>query len=214
MSRPDPPTISKEQISGVLSGFGVEPSSDQLGQIHDYIYKLLKWNSTVSLTTVMDPVEIVSRHFGESMFAATVLPLEKRRLVDVGSGAGFPGLALKILCPALLLTLIESNKKKSAFLADMVRTLNLTGVEVLPIRFEEMGADARAFDIVTARALGGFPELLRWAKRILAERGHVVLWVGGDDIARITNLGGWIWNPAVRIPESQRRFILTGRPSP
>jgi len=212
MSQPEPAAISNDQISGALSPFGIEPSADQLSKIRAYISILLKWNKLLSLTSVTDPVEIVSRHFGESMFASTVLPVENCRLADVGSGAGFPGLALKILCPSLRVTLIESNNKKSAFLSEVARLLNLTGVEVLTTRFEEMRAEAGSFDIVTARALGGFPELLRWAKLVLPERGHLVLWVGGEDTTRITSVGGWIWNPAVRIPESQRRFILTGRP--
>jgi 16S rRNA (guanine527-N7)-methyltransferase len=213
MPKPDAPAIGNGQISSALSPFSVAPSGDQLTKIREYISILLKWNKLLSLTSITDPIEIVSRHFGESMFASTVLPVENCRLADVGSGAGFPGLALKILYPSLRVILIESNGRKSAFLSEVVRSLNLTGVEVLPIRFEEMRAEAGSFDIVAARALGGFPELLRFAKRALSERGHIVLWVGGEDTTRITSIGGWIWNPAVRIPECQRRYILIGRPS-
>jgi 16S rRNA (guanine527-N7)-methyltransferase len=213
MSKPEIPPIGNSQISAALAAFGIELSSDQLSRIRDYISILLRWNKLLSLTSITDQIEIVSRHFGESMFASSVLPLENCRLADVGSGAGFPGLALKILIPSLFVTLIESNKKKSAFLSEVVRALDLKGVEVLPIRFEESRAVAGSYEIVCARALGGFPELLRWAKKVLPERGHLVLWLGGEDTTRITSVSGWIWNPAVRIPESQRRFVLTGRPS-
>jgi 16S rRNA (guanine527-N7)-methyltransferase len=214
MNKPEIIAIDNSQISAALSAFGIRPSSDQVRQIREYIRILLKWNKLLSLTSITDPIEIVSRHFGESMFASTVLPVENCRLADVGTGAGFPGLALKILSPGLRVTLIESNKKKCAFLSEVVRAINLSEVDVLPIRFEEMRAEAGSFDIVTARALGGFPELLSWAKHVLVERGHSVLWVGGEDTSRIISVSGWIWNPAVHLPESQRRFILTGRPSP
>lgn len=213
MPNTDPSAIGDNHLTAVLSAFGINPSRDQIHRIREYIYILLKWNKLLSLTSITDPVEIVSRHFGESMFASTILSLENCRLADVGSGAGFPGLALKILCPSLIVTLIESNKKKSAFLSEIVRGLGLTDVEVLPIRFEELRAETRSFDIVTARALGGFPELLGWASQVLSERGHLALWVGGEETTRIISGRGWTWNPAVRIPESQRRFILTGRPA-
>jgi 16S rRNA (guanine527-N7)-methyltransferase len=211
MTQRDRPAISDEQIATALSPFGISPSSDQLAKIREYIDILLKWNRLLSLTTVIDPVEIVTRHFGESMFASTAVSLENCRLVDVGSGAGFPGLALKIAVPSLRLALIESNKKKCAFLSEASRALRLSEVEVHPIRFEDMRGESGSFDIVSARALGNFPGLLRWARQILPERGHVALWVGGEDSTRIASYSGWIWNPAVRIPQSQRRFILTGR---
>ena len=214
MPKPETLTIGNSEMSAILSAFGVVPASDQLSQIREYISVLLKWNKLLSLTSITDPAEIVSRHFGESVFASTVLPMEKGRLADVGTGAGFPGLALKVLFPTLFVTLIESNKKKCAFLSEVIRTLKLTGVDVLPMRFEELRAEAGLFDFVSARALGGFPGLFNWAKVVLARRGHLVLWVGGEDTTRITGSSGWVWNPAVRIPESQRRFILTGRPSP
>lgn len=212
MSKPETTALSDGQIAAHLSAFGIALSGDRLIQIREYISILLKWNKLLSLTTITDPTEIVSRHFGESIFLSSVIPVEENhRLADVGSGAGFPGLALKIAFPSIKLTLIESNKKKSAFLSEVARSLELSDVDVLPARFEEIRPGPGAFDIITARALGGFPELLRWARPALAERGHLALWVGGEDYTRMAGVEGWIWNPAIRIPESQRRFILTGR---
>ena len=104
--------------------------------VREYVSLLLMWNQSISLTTVTDPDEIISRHFGESMFAAKLISVENCRLADVGTGAGFPGLPLKILSPTLDLVLIESNKKKYAFLSEVVRSLGLKSVEVLPERFE------------------------------------------------------------------------------
>ncbi|MBZ5660982.1 MAG: 16S rRNA (guanine(527)-N(7))-methyltransferase RsmG [Acidobacteriia bacterium] len=203
--------ISPQQILATLKPFGIILSDDQCAKVQEYGRLLLKWNRLTSLTTVTDPVEIVGRHFGESMFAASLLPVENGRLVDIGSGAGFPGLALKIFCPQIQLTLVESNKKKCAFLAEVIRTLELPDAEVLPLRFEEIRAERDFANFITARAVGGFPRILRWARTALSRRGHLLLWVGGEDITSITNSKGWIWNPPARIPQSQRRFILVGR---
>src|SRR5579872_5897124 len=112
---PAPATeLSNAKIHEALSAFSVSVSDDQATQIRLYTAILLKWNRAISLTTVSDPLVVVRRHFGESMFAAMFLPVEKCRLADVGTGAGFPGLALKIARPDILLMLIESNQKKCA----------------------------------------------------------------------------------------------------
>lgn len=212
MSLPAGSSISNQQISRSLSIFGITPSGEQITMIREYVQLLLKWNQSISLTTVTDPEEIISRHFGESMFAAKLLPMESCRLADVGTGAGFPGLPLKILSPSLELVLIESNKKKYAFLSEVVRTLGLKGVEVLPDRFEQIRPENFKFDLISARALGDFKELLRWSAQALKPGGRIVLWVGAEDATRLATNPSWIWEPATRIPDSQRRYILMGRP--
>ena len=207
-------SLTEDRIISTLSPFRVHLTAGQIAKIQEYIRLLLKWNQSVSLTSVVDPVEILARHFGESMFICCLIPVEKCRLADIGSGAGFPGLAVKIACPELRLTLIESNNKKCAFLSEVVRALELENVEVMPVRFEEARVSPDFAELVTARAVGGFPDILRWAKTALARRGHVILWLGGEDSTRVSSTPGWIWKPAVKIPESQRRFVLIGRPSP
>lgn len=205
------PKISDEQILEVLAPFAIRLSSDQITKVKEYLRLIFKWNRLTSLTSITKPSEIISRHFGESMFGATLLPVEKGRLVDIGSGAGFPGLAIKILSPHIKVSLIESNKKKGAFLAEVARNLELPDVEVLLERFEEIRPEPDFANFITARAVGGFPEILRWSRAALSHRGHLMLWVGGEDITKITNSEGWTWNPPVRIPESQKRFVLVGR---
>jgi 16S rRNA (guanine527-N7)-methyltransferase len=206
--------ITSDQIAALLSPFAVHLSADQASQVREYMRMLMKWNKLIGLTAILNPAEIVARHFGESMYLPSILPVENGRLADVGSGAGFPGLAIKILCPALQVILIESNKKKCAFLAEVVTALGLSGAEIIPVRFEEIRSEPGFANFVAARALGGFPKLLRWSRSSLSDRGHIALWVGSDDSTRISNTAGWIWQPPVRIPESQRRFILIGRPRP
>ncbi len=214
MRAKEPYSVTDELIVSTLSPFRVQLTPGQIAKIQEYIRLLLKWNQSVSLTSVVDPVEILARHFGESMFICCLMPVEKCRLADIGSGAGFPGLAVKIACPELRLTLIESNKKKCAFLSEVVRALELENVDVMPIRFGEARVSPDFAEVITARAVGGFSGILRWAKTALARRGHVILWLGGEDSTKVSSTPGWIWKPAVKIPESQRRFVLIGRPSP
>jgi 16S rRNA (guanine527-N7)-methyltransferase len=204
--------IINRQISEALSPFGIFPTENQLHSIREYVILLLKWNRLIGLTSIEDPVEIVARHFGESMYAVSLLPVENCRLADVGSGAGFPGLAIKIACPGIQIMLIESNKKKCAFLSEVVRSLGFNGVEIRHERFENIRPETVHANVITSRAVGGFTELVRWAKNALVHRGHLVLWVGGEDATKIARIPGWTWQPAARIPDSQRRFILIGRP--
>ncbi len=213
MSEKSHPVLSDDQITS-LTPFQVQLSTGQIAQIRDYVLLLLKWNQSVSLTSIVDPLEMVVRHFGESMFISCRIPVKNCRLADLGSGAGFPGLALKIVAPTLRIRLIESNKKKCAFLSEVVRSLKMENVEVMPLRFNEIRTPVDFAEIVTARAVGGFPEILRWAKGALAHRGHLALWLGGEDASKVSSTPGWIWQPAVKIPDSQRRFVLIGRPMP
>jgi 16S rRNA (guanine527-N7)-methyltransferase len=212
MPAPAPLEISDRQICEALSPFAIFPNQDQMAKIREYMLLLLKWNRSVSLTSITDPVEIAGRHFGESMYASKLLPVENCRLADVGSGAGFPGLALKIASPGIHVTLIESNKKKCAFLSEVVRSLRLTDVEIHPERFEQIRPESVLANIITSRAVGEFKQLLRWSTNALVRRGHLMLWVGAEDSTRIARTPAWSWQPAARIPDSQRRYILIGRP--
>jgi len=111
----------------------------------------LKWNSKINLTAIRDPEEIITRHFGESLFAARHLfPIsaDSQSAIDLGSGAGFPGLPLKIWNEALDLTLVESNQRKAVFLREVGRALGLSGVKVQAERAEKLSASA---DLVILR---------------------------------------------------------------
>lgn len=214
MQPPPHPALSDDAIRIALSPFEISLNSTQTRQVRDYTQLLVKWNQQLSLTTITDPVEIVARHFGESMSAARLEDLQNGRLADLGTGAGFPGLALKIFRPNLQVVLIESNKKKCAFLAEVVRALKLDGVEILARRYEELPIQSLKVDFITARAIGDFRTLLSFAQRSLAPHGRVILWVGYDDSVKLSNSPAWIWMPPAHIPESRRRFIMIGRLNP
>ena len=205
-------SLTSAQITDALKPYGIAPSIDLIKGVRTYAELLLKWNRSVSLTTVTDIEQILRFHFGESLFALSMLPVEKSRLADVGSGAGFPGIPLAMASPSLTVTLIESNAKKYAFLNEVIRELKLRNVIALHTRMEDIGAPAQEFDIVTARALGKFEDLLRWAQKELAPDGRIALWLGSEDATDVSGYSRWKWSPPVPIPGSQRRCIIIGSP--
>ncbi len=117
-------------IRRALLEFKIPAFDDQVLQIQQYIRILLVWNEKINLTAIRDPLEILYRHFCESMFAAEAIPLKNGRLADIGSGGGFPGLPLKIMRPGLQVFLVESNIKRVTFLAEVIRELRLNGAQV------------------------------------------------------------------------------------
>jgi 16S rRNA (guanine527-N7)-methyltransferase len=171
---------------------------------------LLAWNEKINLTAIRDPLEMLYRHFCESMYAAVAVPLQAGRLADVGSGGGFPGLALKIIRPKLQVFLIESNVKKATFLAEVVRELELADARVLVSRYEELGEEITPLDFVCSRALGEFDKFLGWAGSERVTAGQVILWTGGRDIDEIKKIKEWSWREPLPIPHSLQRFLLVG----
>jgi 16S rRNA (guanine527-N7)-methyltransferase len=205
---PVPP--SADTIRRALLEFGIESNDTQLLQIRHYIALLLKWNDAMNLTAIRDPLEILYRHFCESMFGASILPADAGRLADVGSGGGFPGLPLKIARPGLDVCLIESNVKKATFLAETVRELGLDRARVFVSRYEELGEEVAPLDAVCSRAVGEFGQFLAWARSERIGARTVVLWIGGRDLDEVRAIRGWDWNEPVAIPQSLRRYILVG----
>ena len=202
-----------ELLAPFLQGPPGSPASltdAQFGQVSAYLDLLLRWNARINLTAVRDPEAMVTRHFGESLFAARLLlaPESKGSAIDLGSGAGFPGLPLKILAPAVALTLIESNQKKAAFLKEAVRALRLTNVDVLAGRAEQCSATA---DLVTLRAVERYEQALAVAARMVAPGGRLGLLVGALQAGRTPQLlAGFGWQAPVAIPQASARVLLVG----
>jgi len=193
-----------------MGEFGLQLNQGQIVQIQQYTKILLAWNDKVNLTAIRDPLEILYRHFCESMFGVAFLPVEKCRLADVGSGGGFPGLPLKIIRPELEIFLVESNVKKATFLAEVVRELGLTDARVLVSRFEELGEEVAPLDFVCSRALGEFAKFLDWAACPSVSAKNVLLWLGGRDLEEVRTIPGWTWAAPKPMPPSLQRFLLCG----
>jgi 16S rRNA (guanine527-N7)-methyltransferase len=203
--------LSLPTIRAILQSYDLNDAELLCHQIQSYTDILLKWNKRISLTSVKDPEEIVRYHFAESFLAIKTCESLDGRLADVGTGAGFPGLALKLYVPALQVSLIESNSKKCAFLAEVIRSLQLEKVEVMRAGYEEIKKPKDPFELVTARALGDLRSLLKWAEGALSPDGRVLLWLGADGIETArTAVGHWTWQAPYAIPRTKSRFILVG----
>ena len=206
-------TLSRITIEAALKPYGVTASRLLCEQITTYIDLLLRWNKKTSLTTVIEPDEILRVHFGESLIAVAAIPIRHGRLADVGSGAGFPAVPIRMASEDLSVILIESNQKKATFLQEVVRELCLKNVEVRRCRMEDVLLHDENFDFVTARALGIDNTFLIWSHNALNSTGSVVLWLGDTDAGRISLNTGWKWSDPIRIPQSERRVILRGSKS-
>lgn len=202
--------VSAEIIRRALGGFHIAVDDKQVALIQQYMRVLAHWNEKLNLTAIRDPLEILHRHFCESMFAGSAVPIDSGRLADIGTGAGFPGIPLKILRPELELFLVESNIKKGTFLAEVLRDLELANARVLISRFEELGEELAPLDYVCARAVGDYGPFLRWAASAQLSAGRLVLWVGGRDLDEIRKSAEWEWQEPLAVPQSLRRYILVG----
>jgi len=201
--------VDRARIASLLAPFAA-PSERQFEQISIYIDILLRWNARTNLTAVRRPDEIVTRHFGESLFAARHLlaPDAQLRIADVGSGAGFPGLPLKIWAPAIQLTLIDSHKKKATFLREVIRALSLSNAEVFSGRAEDFPAQA---ELVTLRAVERFDHIAAMAARLVSPGGRLALLIGSAQVQRALELLPQLtWSQAIPVPGSQQRVLFTG----
>jgi 16S rRNA (guanine527-N7)-methyltransferase len=130
-------------------------------------------------------------------------------VADLGSGAGFPGLPIKLWAPDITLTLIESNHKKATFLREVVRALKLTKVEIMNVRAETI---TLTFDVVNFRAVEGFGDALRLARTLLAPVGRMALLISSSQLRTAQSaLPDIIWRAPISIPHSQSRQLLVGR---
>jgi 16S rRNA (guanine527-N7)-methyltransferase len=210
----DPPHIAR-----LLEPFLGENtlSTETLQSISTYIDILQRWNARVNLTAVRNPDEIISRHFGESLFAAhhlfpnpAVSPVVNAlEVADIGSGAGFPGIPIKLWAPEISLTLIESNHKKATFLREVARALTLTDINIQNARAESF--TAKRFDVVTLRAVEHFEETLPVAANLLDPHGRLALLIGSSQLPTAQAiLPSMIWRKPVPVPASQSRILLVG----
>lgn len=194
-------------------------TTNDLQRISTYIDMLLHWNARINLTAIRDEEEIVTRHFGESLFAArylfpsvpSVSPVVKGlvRVADLGSGAGFPGLPIKLWTPSIALTLIESNHKKATFLREVTRAITLTDVNILNVRAETL--PPATFDVVTLRAVERFTKVLPVAATLMAPSGRLALLLASSQLdATRSPLPNVTWDPPIPIPQSQSRLLLIG----
>ncbi|MDP2953017.1 MAG: 16S rRNA (guanine(527)-N(7))-methyltransferase RsmG [Chloroflexota bacterium] len=167
--------------------WGLDLASEALAAFQTYYEELIDWNEQANLTTITDYQEVQIKHFLDSLSCLLVLaglPLERWRGLDIGAGAGFPGLPLKIARPQIDLTLLEPKKKRLRFLQHLVERLELPGVATIEGRAEELGhqpGHREGYDLVFARAVATLPVLLEYALP-LCRIGGIFLAQKGPDI--------------------------------
>lgn len=150
----------------------IELNETQLEQFSIYADLLVEWNEKMNLTSITDPQEIVIKHFVDSLTLGKFI--QGQRLADIGTGAGFPGIPLKILQPEIKLFLVDSLSKRLDFLKVVIDQLGLREVETIHSRAEDFGLDLRyreTFDRVTSRAVARLPVLLEYAVPLLKKKG-------------------------------------------
>lgn len=155
-----------DQFVQAIRALAPDISEQQVEQFLLYRRELLEWNTRFNLTAITDPDEILVKHFLDSLSLLTVYSQERAHVLDIGAGAGFPGLPLKIVRPQWRVVLLEATGKKVTFLRHMIETLHLRDVEAVQGRAEEVAhqQEYRAkFDLVTARAVASLPMLLEYA---------------------------------------------------
>ena len=188
-------------LDSVILSLAIKLSAQQVKQLSFHYRMLMQWNRKVNLSAIREPEEVVRRHYGESLFLAKSLPDAVGTLVDVGSGAGFPGVPVAVYHPNLHVTLVESIAKKATFLREATRELR--NVRVLNSRVETLGEH---FDWVVMRAVAPAPLL----PRLVELAPNVALLVTAKAVAELQHNPKIFWQRPQPLPWSQGRVLLIG----
>lgn len=167
------------RLTEYVSEYNVMLSPSQQELFRDYMDELWDWNLHINLTGLSNKHDIVVELFLDSLIIAPFIP-PSGKLLDVGTGAGFPGIPLKIYVPDLKITLLEANSKKVSFLRHVIRKLRLTDIDVIKGRIEQNGNGLRQgeFPLITARAVAGLGQTLAWCVQYLRQGGLLVSFLG------------------------------------
>ena len=211
--------MDKTLLTQFAASFGVALDETALTRFEAYARLLCEWNDKINLTAITDPQGITVKHFADSLSLLSVAALPQgASVIDVGTGAGFPGLALKIARPDLQVTLLDSTKKKLMVLENIGRTLGLP-VNLLHLRAEEAGKQAsfrEQFDFATARAVANLRELAEYCLPLVKVSGRFFAMKSAktqeelnEAAAAIRTLGGELPQVhVIELPQAGERTIL------
>lgn len=211
-----------------LTREGILLSEDGLKAFGVYLQELLRWNQKGNLTAITSPKDIVIKHFLDSLLVVKAVSLEPdKQLIDIGTGAGFPGIPLKILQPSLKVTLVDSQLKRIRFLEHLVRCLELKDTQILHARAEVLGQDPahrEQYDYATARAVAELPVLLEYSLPLVKVGGLLIALKGPkgeEELAEasyaLVELGGVLetrWEGVLPGGEGRRLIYLVRKVFP
>ena len=171
----------RSELERALPALGLSLSEAQVGALMDYLALIQKWTKVYNLTAVRDPAEMLTHHLLDSL--AVINPLRKqlvalaptqarRRLLDVGSGAGLPGIVIAICCPEIVVDCVDTVGKKAAFIQQVAATLKLSNLRGVHARVENL---TDKYDVISSRAFASLVDFTNWSVQALAEQG---VWMG------------------------------------
>jgi 16S rRNA (guanine527-N7)-methyltransferase len=200
----------EELLSNGLIASGFNPSEQQINTFITYLSELKKWNRVYNLTGLRKDEDIIIKHFLDSLLYLKAMPAGKTEVADIGSGAGFPGIPIKIARPEIDLYLIEPSEKKCAFLRNIIRQLDLKKIEVIEKRVED-AKGLVAVDIALTRALFTIKEFIRKASPIVREGGILILSKGpkvGEELKTLKDIGYDLLTVALPLSGIKRHLIV------
>ena len=161
--------------------YGIELSGEQLNLFDIYLNELIEWNSRMNLTGLKEQGRMIVELFLDSLIPVPYLP-EKGRMLDVGSGAGFPAIVINVMLSNLKSHLVEANSKKASFLKQIIRLLKLDNIKVINGRLEMSGdmLHPDGYDVISARALAGLDQIINWCSPLLSSSGMLVYFSGSS----------------------------------
>ena len=171
--------MNKNEFIKYLEELNIYPTEDQLEKLNKFYNLLIEWNKKINLTRIVDEKDVYLKHFYDSLTITKEVDLSKvNTLCDVGTGAGFPGIVLKIMYPNLQVTLIDSLQKRVNYLNEIIKVLELTNIEAIHSRGEDYKGN---FDVVTSRAVANIEKLVKYTMHLVSKNGVFIAMKGNID---------------------------------
>ena len=167
--------MNKEEFIKEVSKLGINLTDIQLKQLNEYYHQLVLENQKYNLTSITEEEDVYLKHYYDSLTITKIISLSNQSLCDIGTGAGFPGLVLKIVFPNLKVTLVDATEKKCNFLKLVIKELNLKNIEVINKRAENYSKEIREkYDVVTSRAVAPLKHLLEYSVPLVKVNGYYI----------------------------------------
>ena len=168
--------MNKELFIEELNKLGITPTTEQLNQLEKFYELLIDWNKMINLTRITEKEEVYLKHFYDSLTIVKVIDLSKvDTLCDIGAGAGFPGVVLKIMYPNLKITLVDALQKRVNYLNQIIKSLKLTDIEAIHVRGEDL---KEKYDEVTSRAVANIEKLVTYTMHLINDNGVMIAMKG------------------------------------